>query len=74
MYRISSYKILGFYFLPSIFDPACKRIGPLFGTGRLFRISFCTDFAQARDMDHVVFIAQSEVCNTLYNVWQCPVW
>ena len=30
MYRISSYKSPGFYFVPRIFDPACKRIGPLF--------------------------------------------
>ena len=37
-YRISLHKSPGFYFLPSIFDSACKRIGPLFDTGRLFSI------------------------------------
>jgi len=31
----------------------------------MIRISLCTDFAQASDMDHVVFITQSEVCNTM---------
>ena len=37
-YRISSYESPSFYFLPSIFGPACKRMGPLLETRRIFWI------------------------------------